>query len=91
MDILNPIIFIPPTGATMSVVRANVVAAHGLSVNVPLAGHLTLPLWFLVVLNVMWTVAATSTPPVLLHQGSVMNARVRPSYSAYFKSLFSTV
>lgn len=47
------ITFPPPIGATMSVVRANVVAAHGLSVNVPLAGRLTLPLWFSVVLNVM--------------------------------------
>lgn len=33
-------------GATMSVVRVSVVAAHGLSVNVPWVGHLTLPLWF---------------------------------------------
>lgn len=62
----------------MSVVRDNVVAAHGLSVNVPLAGRLTPPLWFSVVLNVMWTVDATSIPLVLLHQGSVTNARVRP-------------
>lgn len=75
----------------MSVVRANVVAAHGLNVNVPLAGRLTPPLWFSVVLNVMWTVAATSIPPVSLHQGSVTNARVRPSYMAYFKSLFSVM
>lgn len=60
----------------MSVVRASVVAAHGLSVNVPLAGRLTPPLWFLVVLNVMWIVAATSIPRVSLHQGSAMNARI---------------
>lgn len=54
----------PHSGVTTSVVRASVVAVHGLSVNAPLAGRLTLPRWFSVVLNVMWTVAATSIPPV---------------------------
>lgn len=68
----------------MSVVKANVVAVHDLSANVPLAGHLTLPLWFSVVLSVTWTVAATSIPPVLLHQGSVMNVRVRSSHMDCF-------
>lgn len=67
-----------PTGATMSVVRASAAAARGLSVNVPLAGRPTPPLWSSVVLNVMWTVVVTSIPPVLLLQESVMNARVRP-------------
>lgn len=67
----------------MSVVRANVVAVQGLSVNVPLAGRLTPPLWYLVVLNVTWTVAATFIPPVLLHQGSVMNARVRSLFMTF--------
>lgn len=61
----------------MNVVRASVAGAHALSVNVRWAGRLTQPLWFWVVLNVMLTVAATSTPPVLLLQGSVMNAKVR--------------
>lgn len=64
--------------ATMSVVRASVVAAPALSVNVPLVGRPTLPLWFSVALNVMWTVAATSIPPVLLHQEYVTNAKIGP-------------
>lgn len=75
----------------MNAVRANVVAARGLSVNVPLAGRLTLPLWFSVVLNATLTVAATSIPPVLLHQGYVTNARVRLVYMACFNSLFSVI
>lgn len=65
----------------MSVGWANAVAAHGLNVYVPSAGHLTPPPWFSVVLNATWTVAVTSIPPVSLHLGSVMNARVRPALS----------
>lgn len=64
--------------ATMSVVRASAVAAHVLSVNAPLAGRLTLLLWFSAVLSVMWTVAATSIPPALQHQEYVMNAKIGP-------------
>lgn len=37
----------------MSVVRASVVEAHVLSVNVPSAGRLTRPLWFSAVSSVM--------------------------------------
>lgn len=75
----NPV-FIPLTAATMSVVRASAVGARGSSVNAPSAGRLTQPPWFSAGWSVMSTVAATSTPPVSQHQGSAMNARVKPSY-----------
>lgn len=73
------ITILPPTDATMSVGWASAVAAHGLNVYVPLAGHLTPPPSFWAVLNATWTVAVTSIPPVSLHPGSVMNVRVRPA------------
>lgn len=63
----------------MSVGWASAVAAHGLNVYAPSAGHLIPPPSFSVVLNATWTVAVTSIPPVSLHPGSVMNVRVRPA------------
>lgn len=73
--------FSPPTVVTMNVVRASVAEAHDLSANVLWDGRLILQLWFWVAWSVMWTVAATSTLPALLRQGSVTNARVRMSDS----------